>query len=497
MKKLLLRTLSAALLCSCGGEKSAPKTYEASWESLREHNLNPEWFKDAKLGIYFHWGPYSVPAYGSEWYPRFMYNNHGQLESWGSNVYPHHIATYGEGFDYHDFFPMFTAEHFDAKDWAQLFDDAGAKFAGPVASHHDGFAMWASDVNPWNAGDEGPKKDILGELYKEFRKHDMRTIATFHHARTGQRYAKDTANWGGHKSHYPYDPELITSTTDPKLKYLYGNLEEDEFNDYWLAQVEEVIGKYSPDIIWFDSWLDEIPESYRQRMVASQFNGGEAAGKETMVACKQTDLPLDIAVLDVEQGGLKEMGETYWLTDVTLSYGAWCYTQGQVYKPVDILVRNMIDVWSKKGIVLLNISPRADGVINDEQRAVLHSLGAWMKSNGEAIYGSRAYSIFGYGDAEIEEGEFGGQSATMEYSASDIRFTQSEDGKTIYAFVLGLPEANSELTLHHIVGDVQSVKVVGSDSELQWTKDGENLTLTTPAASAMSEIATVFAIAIK
>ncbi len=497
MKRLIFTLSLVTLLASCGSATKEVKVYEPTWESLSAHNLNPEWFMDSKLGIYFHWAPYVVPAYGNAWYPRFMYNNHGQLEAWGSNIYPHHIETYGADFDYHDFFPMFTAEHFDAKEWAELFDDAGAKFAGPVAVHHDGYALWSSDVNPFSVGSSGPHKDILGELFTELEKRDMHTIATFHHARTGQRYAADTANWGGENSHYPYDPELVTSTTDPKLKYLYGNLPEDEFNDYWLAQVEEVVEKYTPDIIWFDSWLDEIPESHRQRMMASQFNSGERANKETMVVCKQEDLPLDIAVLDVEQGGLKEMGENYWLTDITISTGTWSYTKGQQYKSVDVLVRNMVDVWSKKGVVLLNISPRADGVINDEQRAVLHELGAWMKENGEAIYGSRAYSMFGYGDAEIEEGEFGGQSATMEYSASDVRFTQSQDGKTIYAFILGMPKANCELTLHHIVGDVKNVKTVGSNTELKWSKDGENLTISTPAASAMNEIATVFAISIK
>ncbi len=495
MKKLILSLFVAATMCSCGAKQT--KIYDANWESLSEHNLNPEWFKDAKLGIYFHWGPYSVPAYGSEWYPRFMYNVDGKLESWGSNVYPHHVETYGADFDYHDFIPMFKAEHFDAADWAQLFEDAGAKFAGPVASHHDGFAMWGSDVNPWNAEDMGPECDILGELYAELEKRDLRTIATFHHARTGQRYAQDTLNWGGANSHYPYNPDLVTSTTDEKLKYLYGNLEEEEFNDYWLAQVEEVVGKYNPDIIWFDSWLDEIPENYRQQMVASQFNAGEAAGKETMVVCKQRDLPLNIAVNDVEQGGLKEMGEVYWMTDVTLSHGAWCYTSGQVYKKLDILLRNMVDVWSKKGIVLLNISPRADGVINDEQRALLLSLGDWLEEYGEAIYGTREYSIFGYGDAEIEEGHFGGQSATMEYSARDVRFTCSADGSVIYAMTLGMPAPNSALVLHHIIGDVEGVSLVGSDVELEWELEGENLTITTPDSDKMNEVVTAFKINIK
>ncbi len=500
MKKIVLSLFALSLLCSCGGESkgSAEKLYEANWESLREHTRAPEWFKDAKLGIYFHWGLYTVPAYGNAWYPRFMYDSEGELEEFGRKIYKHHVDTYGKDFDYHEFADMMTAEHFDPEDWAQLFADAGAQFGGPVAMHHDGFAMWDSELAPYSIGTKGAKRDIMGELFKSLEKRGMHTIATFHHARLGQRYAKDTANWGGVNSHYPYRPDLVTSTTDPELKYFYGNLEEDEFNKYWLGLVDEVVDNYSPDIIWFDSWLDEIPESYRQQMVADQFNAGVEDGKENIVAYKQQDLPADIAVLDVEQGGLKEMGDNYWMTDITLSTGSWGYVEGQGYKTLDVLVRNMIDVWSKKGIVLLNISPRADGVINDEQRELLHGLGRWTKANGEAIYGTRAYSIFGYGDAAIEAGHFGGQSATMQYTASDVRFTRAADGSAIYAFVLGMPEGEAALKLHDIEGEVAGVSLLASGEELKWERGADNkLTVTTPATDKMDTVANVFKISLK
>ena len=156
--------------------------YEASWESLSKHNEAPEWFKDAKLGIYFHWGVYSVPAFGSEWYPRNMYRP-------SRKEFKHHLETYGRQseFGYHDFVPMFKAENFDAEEWVDLFQKAGARFAGPVAEHHDGFSMWDSKVNPWNAKNMGPKRDITGELAKAIRKRGMKLITTFHHARLLQR----------------------------------------------------------------------------------------------------------------------------------------------------------------------------------------------------------------------------------------------------------------------------------------------------------------------
>ena len=474
--------------------------YEANWESLADHNKTPEWFADAKLGIYFHWGPYSVPAFKSEWYPRWMYFPEGSkgLKKWGAGIYEHHKATYGDPteFNYHDFVPMFTAEHFDAKDWAKLFQEAGAKFAGPVAQHHDGFAMWGSKINPWNAKDMGPKQDILGELFQELKTLDMKTIATFHHAKVLQRYAADSTEWGGSDSHFPYHSDYASSSTDPKLRLLYGNIPADEFHDYWLNQVNEVVDDYAPDIIWFDSWLDRIPENYRQKMVAHQFNAGAKRDQETIVAYKQEDIPRNIGVLDIEQGGMKEMSPDYWLTDVTLSKGSWSYVKGQNYKKADLLIRNMIDVWSKKGIVLLNVSPKADGIIPDEQRSVLAEMGAWLKTYGEAIYGTRTHTVFGYGDASIEDGHFGGQSATIKYSASDIRFTKSKDRKSVYVFLLGRPNAGTQLKIKYLsedgMGKVKDVKLVGTSSSLNWSMEEDLLVLTTPSDAAMNDIANVF-----
>ncbi len=502
MKYYLIIALSllAMLLGSCSSEPQP--MYEANWESLSKHEKEPEWFKDSKLGIYFHWGLYTVPAYGSAWYAHHLYQTDLD-EGWGSDIYEHHVATYGslDEFNYHDFAPMFTAEHFDAAEWAELFESAGARFAGPVAIHHDGYALWESDVNPWNVGDIGPNKDILGELFSELEKRDMKTIATFHHARTLQRYADKPDEWGGPNSHFAYNPEFVTSSKDDKLKYFYGNLEEKEGNEYWLAQVEEVVEKYSPDAIWFDSWLDEIPESYLQQMVATQFNQGVKDGKETIVVYKQEDLPRNLAINDVEQGGFEDIAPDFWMSDITLSTGGWGYTNGQRYKTLDLVVRNMIDVWSKKGVVLLNISPRSDGVINDEQRALLKGLGEWLEKYGEAVYATRGFAMFGYGDTELEEGEFGGQSASQQYTASDVRFTMSKDGKTLFVFTLGMPEANSEIVLKHIANadypTIKDVRLVGSNEKLDWSIEGEVLSLNTPSASEMSDLATVFAVEFK
>ncbi len=479
--------------------KKVDAVFEETWESLATADREPEWFKDAKFGIYFHWGLYSVPAYDNEWYPRWMYVP--GREGWGGTVYGYHEKTFGplSEFNYHDFIPMFTAEHFDAVEWARLFEKSGARFAGLVAQHHDGFAMWGSKINPWNVKDMGPQQDILGELFSELKKRDLKTIATFHHARLLQRYATDTAAWAknttdpGWDSHYPYHPDYITSTTDPQLRLLYGNISEDEFHDYWLNQVNEVVDAYAPDMIWFDSWLDIIPENYRQKMVAHHFNTAVSRGQKPIAAHKQEDLPANVGMLDMEQGGKTELSDDYWMTDITISYGSWCYTNGQRYKDPALVIRNMIDVWSKRGVVMLNISPMANGTIPEEQRDVLAALGQWIEKHQEAVYETRAYSTFGYGRAEFEESVFGGQTATMEYNHNDIRFTVSKDQKYLFVYALGLPEPNTSFDVHHVAeSDIRKVSVVGSGVELEWSKTDDLLTVTTPAASDMNALATVF-----
>jgi alpha-L-fucosidase len=499
---LIVGIVTALVSCKKESDTKAADTavkFDETWESLSKIEREPEWFKDAKFGIYFHWGVYSVPAYSSEWYPRWMYTP--GRKDWGGDIFEYHKKTFGpvSKFNYHDFIPMFTAEHFDAKEWAELFKNAGAKFAGPVAQHHDGFAMWDSKLNPWNAKAMGPKKDILGELFVELKKNDLKTIATFHHERLGQKYAQDTAKWAqntpdpGDDSHFPYHPDYITSTTDPKLRLLYGNMPQDEFLEYWLNQTNEVVDNYGPDIIWFDSWLDRIPENYRQKMVAHHFNTATARGQHPIVAYKQEDLPANVGILDIEQGGKTDISEDYWLTDITLSNDSWCYINGQTYKDPSLVIRNMIDVWSKRGIVLLNISPMADGTINNEQRSILAAIGKWMSKHKEAVYETRGYSTYGYGDAELVKGHFGGQAATINYNKSDIRFTVSKDNKYLYIYSLGLPTPHAPLEIRtNIDRKVKRVSVVGSEVELKWSVAGNKLTLETPDAADMDDVATVF-----
>jgi alpha-L-fucosidase len=490
MKKITVVLIAIAFL-GCTGTPE-PEKYEATWESLSKHEAAPEWFRDAKFGIYFHWGVYSVPAYGDEWYPRWMHFE-------GNHVYKHHLAHYGHPseFGYHDFVPLFKAEHFDADEWADLFHRAGARFAGPVAEHHDGFSMWDSDVTPWNAGDMGPKRDVAGELASAIRGRGMKFITTFHHARNLQRYREtaqeeldsDRAQWEKFSnSHYPYIAGMPPSSDDPKLKYLYGNIPEAQWlEEVWYGKLKEVVDKYRPDIIWFDSWLDLIPEAYRQKFSAYYLNEAEKWGKEVVIVRKQNDLPLTYTVDDLEKSRKNRLEEEPWMTDETVSKGSWCYTEDLVIKEPRDVLHVLIDIVSKNGVLLLNISPMSDGTIPVDQVSLLLHMGNWLGRFGEAIYETRPWYTYGEGPVKEPEGHFSnaGDFLNLSYSWKDIRYTTR--GKNVYAAMLGWPGAGVEIHLKSFAADslprplkVRNVRLLGSEQVLNWEQSKDGLSIVTP-----------------
>lgn len=480
--------LLAVMVMFASAIRAEDGPYQPDWSSLSRHKAAPEWFQDAKLGIYFHWGVYSVPAFASEWYPRLMHLP-------GHAVYKHHLEKYGHPskFGYHDFVPMFKAEKFDAEQWAELFQETGARFAGPVAEHHDGFSMWDSDVTPWNVMDKGPKRDITGELATALRKRDMKLITTFHHARNLQRYdklLKEEEHEGDFRvnsnSHYPLFEGMPPSSDDPELRMLYGKIPQQRWlENVWLAKLEEVVDKYQPDMVWFDSWLDRIPEEYRQRFCAYYLNSASKLGKEVVILRKQDDLPIDFTVLDHEKSRMSGESEHVWMTDDTISRGSWCYTDSLMIKPAADIIHALADTVAKNGIVLLNISPKADGTIPDDQRATLKGIGQWMKVNGEAIYATRPWITFGEGPTKEPEGGFSdaGKFLKLRYSAKDFRFTCSKDGKTIYAIMLGWPETDKTVAIKSLASDqvaIKEVALLGCAEKIQWRQGNDALVITLP-----------------
>ena len=472
MKRHALAALG--LLAIMAPVAGAGEQFELTWESLKGHEAAPEWFRDAKFGIYFHWGVYSVPAFGNEWYPRNMYIK-------TSREYKHHVAKYGDPtkLGYADFVPMFKAEKFDAEAWADLFAKAGARFAGPVAEHHDGFSMWASKLTPWNAKDMGPKRDIAGELAQAIRKRGMKFVVSFHHARNNL-WEKQPGRWTGHYEFVKKDfPSLLD---DPKRAILYGYMPREKFLELWLGKLKEVIDGYRPDLMWFDSWLDEIPDPVKMQYLAYYFNKAGEWGADVVVTRKQQDLPLELSVEDFEKGRLDRLADHAWLTDDTISKGSWCYTDNLQIKPLSEVLHVFIDIVSKNGCLLLNISPMADGTIPDNQRDVLLGMGAWLGRFGEAIYGTRPWVVFGEGPTKMgKSGHFVG---TVNYTPQDIRFTTK--GDVLYAIFLGAPKGAATIASLAkgsglFAGEAKAVSLLGHEGRLEYTQDDKGLHVTFPA----------------
>ena len=456
--------------------------YEPTWESLRQYRI-PEWYIDAKFGIFIHWGPYCVPAFGNEWYPRRMY-----LQD--DPAFEHHRRAYGEHteFGYKDFIPMFRAEHFDADEWARLFEESGAKFVMPVAEHHDGFAMYDSDLSDWTAAKMGPKRDIIGELAAATRKRNMVFALSSHRAehwwffdggRSFPSDVQDPANDG------LYGP-AVTASKDKSNREAWKHKDwrprpNAKFLEDWLARCCELVDKYQPQVVWFDWWIEQIVfEPYLQRFAAYYYNRGLEWGKGVAINHKYESYPEGVAVFDVERGQLSDTRNLFWQTDTSVSKNSWGYIANHDYKTAGDIIGDLVDIVSKNGALLLNVGPRADGLIPEIEQEMLREIGRWLAVNGEGIYGTRAWEIFGEGPTLIEEGAFT-DTKRQSFTAADIRFTQK--GNTLYAFLLAYPEDEARITALNSGAAVKiaSVRMLGSDETIAWSRDDECLRLSAPA----------------
>ena len=428
----------AAVLWYCSSSLAAT-TYQPTWTSVNKHPVAPEWFMDAKFGIYFHWGVYSVAAYGSEWYPRNMYNTAPSSE------YTHHVATYGDPFTtwpYYYFingannkagvFTQFAPKlksaggNFDPDDWASLFDSAGAKFAGPVAEHHDGFSDWNSTHNEWNAVNKGPHLDLAQLFATAIRAKSMKFMMSMHHA----------WNFTGY---WQYPP---TKYTDTSLQKLYGQMDTAKENQLWTDKLKEIIDGYQPDLIWQDLYLARIPENRRLDFLSYYYNKAVDWGKEVVVTSKDGFQTGEMH--DYERGGPADITYPYWLTDDAISSSTWSYTSGMGYYTTTAMLHSLIDRVSKNGNMLLDIAPMADGTIPAAQRTILVQMGDWLKKFGESIYATRAWEVYGEGPTKMGGGAF---TTPVAGTNKDIRFTRDKGDSTLYAIVLGWPGNDSTLRI--------------------------------------------------
>ncbi|MDW7691542.1 alpha-L-fucosidase [Flammeovirgaceae bacterium SG7u.111] len=485
MKTLFFIIALTMLVSSCGQKKSTEETesvaqaeeltYTAEWESLEKYEV-PEWYLDMKFGIYFHWGPYSVPAYKTEWYSHRMYNE-------GDEIRKYHEETYGplNEFGYKDFIPMFKAEKFDADEWADLFVKAGAQFAGPVAEHADGFAMWDSKLTEWDAVDMGPKRDIVGEMEKAVKGRGLKFIATYHRHWLYAWYTTWDKNTDASNPEFAglYGPQVPEGTfvmADTKT----SPLPDEQFNKEWLGRLDELMDNYEPDIIWFDNKMDIIDESYRKQFLANYYNKAEQWGKEVVCTYKFTDLKVGTAVLDLERSRMSEKKDFPWLTDDSIDWEAWCNISTPRYKSTNRLIDFMVDVVSKNGAVLLNITPTAEGVIPEPVKERLLGMGEWLKINGEAIYGTRPWEIYGEGPSGVVEGHLS-EDKNADNTSEDIRFTTK--GETLYATVLDWPTKPSVIrALAAGTEEVKNIELLGSEEEIVWKQTEAGLEINVPKA---------------
>ncbi|HSX96242.1 MAG TPA: alpha-L-fucosidase, partial [Streptomyces sp.] len=462
---------AAGDVSGAGVTESAPRAYTPEGNSVDEHPPAPEWFQDAKFGIYFHWGAFSVPAFDNEWYPRSMYQA-------GSDANQHHTATYGgpSAWPYHNFVdgardlagrtmefaPKLKSAGgaFDPEEWVQLFVEAGARFAGPVAEHHDGFSMWDSQVNEWNSVDKGPGLDLLGLFSTAIRAKGLKLLVAMHHA-----------------YHYNGFFEHVPAQTDSSLRKFYGQLDPTAANQLWFDKLKEVIDRAQPDILWQDFKLDAVDERQRLNFLAYYYNQAGRWGREVVVTYKD-GMSGKGEVFDYERGGPADLTTPYWLTDDSVSNSSWCYTQGIGYYTTQQMLHSFLDRVSKNGNVLLNIAPEADGTIPQAQKDILLAIGDHLKRFGESVYATRAWTAYGEGPTKMGGGSFTTPHAG---TAQDIRFTRDKAGSVLYATVLGWP--GSSLTIKTLSPDrinlssLTSVKLLG-------TTAGTYIDLPTPSQNA-------------
>ena len=448
-----------------GKAAAIPKgPFKPSWQSVKENYKTPQWFLDGKFGIFIHYGVYTVAAHASEWYPRHMYSNSG-VQQWHVNRFGGPVDKVG----YKDLIPMFKMEKFKAAEWADLFKKSGAKYVVPTAEHHDGFAMYDSKLTKWDSKDMGPKIDFIGDLGAAVRKEGLKFGVSNHRME----------HWD-----FMY-PKLNVKTDlfDPAYADFYGppqpppvrkapvageEVIEDqdlapqskEFLEEWLARCQELVDKYKPDMFWFDNGVNSRKlDDVKLRFAAYYYNRAVQWGKPVSISTK-SEAYLAGSIRDFERQGRapKELTDYYWQVDDPIGE-KFGYVEGMKLANSGIVIRRLIENVSKNGNLMLNISPKSDGTIPQEQKDILLGVGKWLEVNGDGIYGTRAWTVFGEGD---------------------FRFTKK--GKALYAIALKWPTAPVVITaVPTSLIKVKSVKLLGQKEPLSFSQDDKGLKVVFPS----------------
>ncbi|WP_449437677.1 alpha-L-fucosidase [Pedobacter steynii] len=459
-----------------------PGPFKPTNESLKEYKY-PQWFRDAKFGIWSHWGPQAVPRQG-DWYARNMYIQ-------GSSQNKYHTATYGppSKFGYKDIIRLWKAEKWNPEKLMALYKKAGAKYFVSMGSHHDNFFLWNSKIHKWNSVNMGPHKDVVGLWQKAARNQGLKFGVSEHLAAsyTWFQTAHKADTSGAYKG-IPYDgndaqyADLYHTPAAPgDDAWLTTN---DQWKKTWYNNIEELVNTYHPDLLYSDSKLpfDETGRS----MLANFYNGNMAhnGGKLTAVYnCKE---PSEGKwAQDVERGVLDSISPYPWQTDTSI--GDWYYRTGQKYRSATEIIQMLIDIVSKNGNLLINVVQTPEGDLEQDVITILEELATWMPANGEGIYGTRPWKTYGEGPSTVKAnqtpGHFGGLSDTYTYKETDIRFTSKDND--LYAFCMDVPTGNIQIKslgkqskLNN--KKIHAVKLLGSNEKLKWEQQDDALIVYKP-----------------
>lgn len=481
---ILFAVMTAVTLTGCaicGNSHTFTKDFfQPADDSLKQYKY-PDWFRDAKFGIWAHWGPQAVPMAG-DWYARHMYVQ-------GHRQYQHHLENYGHPSEhgYKDIIQLWKAEKWDPDRLMALYKKAGAKYFVSMGCHHDNFDLWNSKHHKWNAVNMGPKRDVVGDWQKAARKHGLR-FGVSEHMGASFTWFQDShkADKTGPKAGIPYDGanekywDLYHKPAATNDRSWYST--NSEWHEEWYKRVADLIDNYDLDLLYTDGALPfgKVGNEVGRKMVAHLYNKSiEKRGTlEAVYNCKQESEGR--WVQDLERGVMGGINPYPWQTDTSI--GDWYYNKEWKFRPTSWSIHMLVDIVSKNGCLLLNVVQRPDGSLDPEVEQALEEMAKWNAVFGEVIYGTRPWLIYGEGPVRTRGGGF---KEDFAYSSRDIRFTTK--GETLYATALGWPE-NGQLVVRSLarpagenINNINSVSMIGYDGKVEWKQTADGLLIKTPA----------------
>lgn len=533
-KQFIILMIASISFKALGIEPIAKGSYEPSWESLSKYKA-PEWFKNAKFGIWAHWGPQCQPEQG-DWYARFMYDEGSRQNKW-------HVENYGHPseFGFKDVIHEWKAENWNPDSLVSLYKRCGAQYFFAMANHHDNFDLWNSKYQAWNSVNMGPQKDILAGWAKAAHENKLPFGISVHAAHawswyeTAQRSDKEgsftgvaydgrmTKEDGKGKWWEGYDPQdlyaqnhplsensMNTGTINSQWNWENGaSIPSKEYCDKFYNRTVDMINQFQPDLLYFDDTaLPLYPVSDVGLKIAAHFYNSNMAlhkGKLEAVLFGKilTEEQKKSLVWDVEKGAPDKIQELPWQTCTCIGgwhYESWRGESGN-YKSAKEVIRMLIDVVSKNGNLLLNIPVKGDGSIDKHEKQVLEGISTWMDVNKEAIFDTRPWRVFGEGPVAEASNPINAQGfnegVINKLNAKDIRFTQK--GKVVYVFIMGTPQENIyivNLGMQNCHTQIENIEILGSSEKVKWKQNSDLLSIEMPL-EAPNDIAMVYRIEMK